>query len=188
MVSSYDSYSVSVDSDDVQSVSSYSTSHSHSSSAYSRHNRDHHKLKHQQNSLPCFQQSLSGDNHSYPRQMSAPVKTSVKTREMHSASSAPLLDVAQDSDDGKAGSGSPPERRQQWWVGSRGSNDLLAIVEEEGNTRVRSFKRSQESLERQDSSSDSVDSKDSPKIKNGSVKRTLKSKIRSTLKGKSTLL
>lgn len=190
MISSYNSYSVCMDSD-VESVTSYSTSHSLSSSTYSQqHNREHHKLKHQQNSLPCLQQQSLPSDHSYPRQMSAPVKSSVKTKEMHSAISAPLLDVVHDSsDDGKTSSASPPDRRQQWWIGSRASNDLLAIVEEEGSTTVRSFKRSQESLERQtDSSSDSVDGKDSPKVKNNSVKRTLKSKIRSTLKGKSNLL
>ena len=191
MVSSYNSYSMTLDSD-VQSVASYSTSHSLPSTAYSqRHNSEHYRLKHQQTSLPCLQQSQPTD-HSYPRQMSAPVRTSVRTKEMYSASSAPLLDMTDSNNGdggGKVGSACPPECRQQWWVGSRGSTDLSAIVEEQGNNRsVKSFKRSQDSLERQtDSSSDSVDGKDSPKIKN-SVKKTLKSKIRSTLKGKSTLL
>lgn len=84
------------------------------------------------------------------------------------------------------------EEKQKWWIGSRGAIEpLLAIREEEVRTIGQmATVESEDSPERVvGSSSDSFDEKEYPLSGNRAhetKKRSLKSKLKSTLKGKSS--
>ena len=214
-VSTYTTSSMTLGMDaDVDTISSTATIHTFTCDYPSQKGKTHEDStsrdpQQQASTATPFQKAPHNSNHivnrPYPRQSSAPVREnrlSVKKVPLSPASSLPvmfsatqqvktsastdmLLEPERDSGTGL----NAAEKRLQWMVGGR---ELHAISEEKnrGSSSLKALRKSQDSLDRQtDSSNESVDGKESsPKVSNGAIKRPPKSRSRTVLKGKNTVI